>query len=266
MADFLLDDDSPDEAWLPPAGLGRGAVPRDFAVDPPEMFAPPSEMPLIPRSEWDARIEEQERLQSSLEHVRLTGDNGAPIRSLNQGSEGFCWAYSVTGTVMLARAVALQPYVRLSAHAVGCKVKNFKNEGGWCGLSAKFIREHGVPSVGHWAETSMARKYDTAETWANAAKYRITEDWVDLTRPVWGQNLTFDQVATCLLLDIPCALDYNHWGHSVCGLRLVRVEAGSYGIKIWNSWADSWGDRGMGVLRGNKAVPDGAVATRTVRA
>ena len=167
---------------------------------------------------------------------------------------------------MLARAVALAPHVRLSAHAVACKVKNFRDEGGWCGLSAKFVRENGIPTVGFWAEKSMSRTFDTAETWANAAKHKIDEDWVDLTRPVWGQNLTFDQVATCLLLGIPCALDFNHWSHSVCGLRLVRVEAGSYGIKIWTSWTDSWGDRGMGILRGTKAVPDGAVATRTVRA
>lgn len=262
----LLDDDSNNDEWQPPPGFKAGAVPRDYNVDPVEMFADPSGMPLIPRSEWDARIDEQERLQSSLEHVRLSGDNGQPIRSLDQNGQGYCWAYSVTATVMLARAAAFQPHVRLSAHAVGCKVKGFRDKGGWCGLSAKFIRENGIPSVAFWPEKSMSRSHDNAATWDDARQRIITEDWVDLTRPVWGQNLTFDQVATCLLLNVPCALDFNHWGHSVCGLRLVRVEAGSYGIKIWNSWTDGWKDRGMAVLRGQKAVPDGAVATRTTRA
>jgi hypothetical protein len=58
------------------------------------------------------------------------------------------------------------------------------------------------------------------------------------------------------------AWDFNWWGHSVGGIRLVKVEAGSYGRKIRNSWTDSWGDRGFGILRGSKAVPDGAIAVR----
>jgi hypothetical protein len=105
---------------------------------------------------------------------------------------------------------------------------------------------------------------DTPQMRQAMSKYKITDDWVDLSRPVYSRNLTFDQVATCLLNNIPCAVDFNWWSHSVCAIRLVRVEAGSYGLKIWNSWSDTWGDKGMGILRGNKALPDGAVATRTV--
>jgi hypothetical protein len=66
-----------------------------------------------------------------------------------------------------------------------------------------------------------------------------------------------------LLLNIPCAVDFNWWGHSVCAIRLVRVEAGSYGLGIDNSWTDSWETKGYGILRGQKAVPDGAIAVRT---
>jgi hypothetical protein len=82
---------------------------------------------------------------------------------------------------------------------------------------------------------------------------------VDLTRPVQGQNLTEDQIASCLLQNIPVAVDYQEWGHSICALRWVRVEPGSYSPKILNSWTDNWGDNGMAVIRKSWNV-DGAVA------
>lgn len=259
----VFDDETkgPDlDLWFAPlidgSPRGHGLVPRDLATYPPQMFDPPSGLALIPRSEWDARLDEQEREKSSLEHVR------GEIPSLDQNGQGFCWAYSTGSALTLVAALNNRPYVRLSPHAVACKIKNFRDEGGWCGLSAKFARETGFPDVTVWPEKSMSRSSDTAATWANAARRKVTEDFADLTRDVYDQNLTFDQVATCLLAGIPCMTDFNHWSHSVCAIRLVRVEAGSYGLKIWNSWADAWGERGMGILRGSKAIPDGAVAIR----
>lgn len=245
---------------------GHGLVKRNYATYPVAMFAPPSEIPLIPRSEWDARIDEQEAKQSSLEHLRLSsGPGGGHIPSLDQNGQGFCWAYSTTMCVMLLRAIMNQPYVRLSAHAVGCKVKNFRDEGGWCGLSAKFHREVGCPSVSFWQEKSMSRANDRPETWANAAGHKVVEDWVDAASPVYDQNLTVDQLASLLLSNIPCAVDYDEWGHSICALRWVRIEAGSYGPKILNSWTDQWGDRGMAVIQRGWTV-DGAVGLRTTGA
>lgn len=273
-ADRLIDDGPLDSDLVFPVSFGRGYAERDYREHPVEMFAGPSQIPLIPRNEWDARIEEQEREQSSLEHLRDRELGGQPFPSYDQNGEGYCWSYSVGGAVTLSRFANHQPTVRLSCHAVACVIKQFRDEGGWCGLSAQFARgqdpkhpdKAGYPTVEHWPEKSMSRAHNTAATWANAKQHAITEDFVDLTRPVWGQNLTFDQVATCLLLNLPCALDYNWWRHSVAGMRLVRVEADSYGIKIWNSWTDRWGNRGTSVLRGNRAVPDGAICVRVTRA
>lgn len=265
MPDLIIDDQTSNDVLFPKT-MARGYVERDYKLYPEEMFAPPSELQIYPRSEWSARIKEKNELKSNISDVRNRADNGQRMKSLDQNGQGFCWAYSVTATVMLVRAINNVPFARLSAHAVGCKVKNFRDEGGWCGLSAKFIREHGVPSVEFWKEKSMSRTNDTPETWANAAQHTITEDWVDLTRQVYDQNLTFDQLATCLLAGIPCAVDFNWWGHSVCAMDLVEVEPGSFGIRILNSWTDGWGEYGTSVLRGSKAVPNGALATRVVGA
>lgn len=252
---MLIDDSTPADVLFPP-DMGRGLVPRDYATDPPEMFAPPSEIPLIPRSEWDARIDEQERTQSSLEHVwRRSGE-----RHLDQNGQGFCWSYSTAHAIMLSRMANNQPRARLSAHAVACKIKGFRDEGGWCGLSAKFARETGYPTVDVWPEQSMSRAHDNAATWENAALHKVTEDFVDLTaRHYYYQNLTFDQVASCLLLNLPCPTDWNFWHHSVCAVRLVRVEAGSYAIRILNQWK-GWGDDGFATLRGK--TPDSALCIR----
>lgn len=260
----LVDDNAP-AYILFPNNYARGYVQRDFSITPPDTFAPPSDMQEIPESEWDARFDEQEQQGSSLQHIRMrSGPNGGHIPSLDQNGQGYCWAYSSTMAVMLARAAAGLPYKRLSAHGVACKVKGFRDEGGWCGLSAKFIRETGVPDIGAWPEKSMSRSNDRPETWANAAKYKTTEEWVDLALQPYDQNLTLSQLATSLFNNCPSPVDFSWWGHSVCGTRWVRVERGSWGLLILNSWTDNWGEKGFQVLRGDKMKPMGALSIRTV--
>ena len=111
----------------------------------------------------------------------------------------------------------------------------------------------------------MSRQYDKPETWANAKEHVVTEDWMDLSSAAYDRNLTVDQLATCLLLNIPCAIDYDEWGHSICAIRWVKIEAGSYGPKILNSWTDEWGDHGMAVIQKGWTV-DGAIGYRTSKA
>lgn len=274
---------------------GHGLVPRDYSIYPAAMFDPPDQMPLIPQGEWAERIREKTAKKSWLRDIRDTGMAGQQIPSLDQNGQGYCWAYSTTSAVMLLRALMNLPYVRLSAHAIACKIKGFRDEGGWCGLSAKYHREVGCPSVAFWPEKSMSRAHDKPETWDNAKLHKVTEEWVDLSSSVYDQNLTWAQNVSCLLSNIPCANDFNHWSHSVCSCFLVngndhrdttRAESGKLmtgievarfwgldnpvtagiGNGIWNSWTDGWGDDGMGVLTGNKAIPNGAVALRATGA
>lgn len=262
---LVIDDEFKDNDILFPSGVGRGYVPRDFSQSPPSMFSPPSDIPLVPEHEWESAIKEQESKKSSLSHLWQEYENKHnTILHLDQNGQGFCWSYSTHHTIMATYIRENEPCPRLSAHAVACKIMNFQDRGGWCGLSAEFIRENGCLTVDEWKEQSMSRAYDTKENWERAKKRRIVEDFVDLSAPhYYYQKLTFAQVVSCLLLNNPCALDFDWWGHSVCGLRAVVVERGSIGIEIVNSWK-LWGDKGRAVLRGSKAYPNSAICTRLV--
>ena len=259
----IIDLDSPEgRAYANPRRAKKGYVPRDYRKHPESMFAPPSEMPLIDKSEWDARYDEQEALQSSLEHVYLSGPGGKPAYELlDQNGHGYCWGYSTVQSMMILRLKENQPFVRLNPHSVCAIIKRGRDEGGWCGLSAEFLQQHGVASEEHWPRHSRSLSNDTPACRANMALHKAAEDWVDLTRQVYDRNLTTLQVATCGFNAVPTAQDFNHWSHSVCGIRWVRIEAGSWGPLILNSWK-GWGRYGLGVLRGSKATCDGAVALR----
>jgi len=243
-------------------GMARGYDPD--SVDPSiyGMMAPPSEIALIPRSEWSARIKEKERTESNLSHILRR----AGIPSTDQGSWGYCWAYSTVGCVQAIRAFNGQKHIPLNPHSVAATIKKGRNEGGWCGLSCRFLMEHGVAPMGdgdgEWPEKSGAYKTHEPRCRERMKQFLVTEGWVDLRLSDYDQEMTFDQVASCLLSNIPCALDFNWWGHSVMGCDLVEVSANQFGIRIRNSWTDAWGDKGFSVLTGNKARPNGAVGLR----
>jgi len=274
MMDFyknipIIDVDHPtgeETDMLHPKDVGFGLVPRDYSVDPEMMFESPDKMVLIPESEWDARFDEQEELKSSLEHIYLSGPNGEPaFLNLDQNGDGYCWNYSIGSSMMLDRLARNLPMVRFNPHAGAAIMKNGRNEGGWCGLGAKFAREHGMAiegtGAGRWPGHSRDIRLDTPQLRTEMAKYKIEEEWVDLTRSVYDQNLTRAQVATGGFLNIPGPGDYSWWRHSVARLRWVRIERGSWGQLILNSWP-RWGRHGLGVLRGSQATPNGALAIR----
>lgn len=269
--DFIINDsDRPDGK--------RGLIPRNYSINPLGSYegsrlfdALNDELPLTPFSEMPDIIADKVANKSQLSDIRNRGDNGRPIKSLDQNGQGFCWMYSGTMAVMLLRAKANMPHVRLSAHAGACIIKNFRDQGGWGAQGLDRLRSHGQPSIEFWPEKSMSRSHDKPATWENAALHKVSEGFIDLDAAQYDRNLSFQQVLTCLLCNIPVIADFNHWGHSVCLMDAVDVhpnkpatDPGRYGVRLINSWTDNWGTNGTGVLTDRKAVPDGATAPRSV--
>jgi len=251
MSDFIITD------FTPPAGRGRGLETRDYSKNPVGYNSKPFDIPLIPESQWQGLLDKQKAAKAQLHNIRDTGNNGGRIPSTDQMQTNFCWAHSSTGAVMLLRARQNEPFVPLSATAIACKIKNFRNVGGWGAESLEYIAEHGVPSLTYWPQGNegIKKHYDSPTTWENAAKHKVTE-WMDM------QPRSKAQLVTCLLLNIPVVSDFSWWGHSVVTLSLMSLNP--FRTLIWNSWGDAWGDNGTGILEGSKAIPDGMIAPRSI--
>lgn len=266
--------------------MSRGLVPRDYTTHPVGCYArgyafgmrAVDDVPLIPMEEWPERIAEREAKRSQISDVRLTANGGRPIPSLDQDGYGYCWTHSATMALILLRALAGLAYVRLSAFAIACIIKNYQDQGGWGAAALDFLvngftrggRHYlGVPSVDFWPEKSTSRANDNEQTWSNALLHTVTEGFIDVEAAAYDRQLSAQQVGSCSLANLPVIGDFNWWGHSVCIMDIVDVypdrsarDIRRYGTRIINSWKDAWGVLGTGVLKDSQAFPDGATCPR----
>ncbi len=256
-----IHDTSHPDLELPPPGCTTGLIPRDYSTHPighyksiPPFFG----IPMMTDDEIQAAIVRKNAEKSWLSDLRDVGMFGSPIPSRDQNGKGYCWAHSSVSANLLIRARDNQPYADLSAYAIACIIKGYRDEGGWGAESVDWQVANGVPTSKTWPQQSMSRSNDNAAMRAEAALYKPVGVWADM-QPNDNRAL-----ATCLCKDDPVVVDFNWWSHSVCACRLVSWNPLS--IWIWNSWGDSWSNNGMGVLSGSKASPDGQVALVTVRA
>lgn len=262
----IIDEQTPDSFVFDP-NHARGAEPRDYAVQPAEMMAAPSEFNLPKPNEWDGYNEKLVKEEATLQHVILRARAAGRFKDCYQNGDPFCWSHSTAHGIMTSREVANQPPVKLSAYMLACisDDRGYQNRGGWSALSAMYAERVGICPDALWPEGKKSRALDTQAMRTEAAKYKITEPMVDLTREVYFRNLPFETVVGCLLTGRPVMVDFNWWSHAVLAVRAVKIEANSWGIMILNSWGLNWGEQGFGILRGSRARPDGAVAVNTVR-
>lgn len=263
--EFVIDENNWTEHVRPIVDghqVRSGYVKRDSNLYPQGIYgsAMAFDMPLIPRDQWSERIKEMEATKTRLSDVY----KAAGYIAKDQNGQGYCWAYSVTACVQAIRAASNMPFEVLSAHSVACKIKNFKDQGGWGALALDFITENGIVPESLWPAKSMSRSYDTQSNWDEARKYRVAEGWQDMDLAVYDRNLTFEQTMTCLLNRIPVVGDFDWWGHSVCLMDPVETSPGQFGERGINSWTENWGDKGWFVLKGSKAQLNGGVAPRVV--
>ena len=261
--EIVIDDGTPDsvveELCRTPPGLStglelaRGA--GEYAYG--DVAAPfPREL-LIPRSEWQARIQEMEerrtRVSDQVEQA------GLPCK--NQANTNYCWINSPVHCIEIKRVLQNQEMVILSPASAGGPITGYRNVGGWGRTGLEYLVQYGCVPVDRWPANAIDRRYNTAENRQLAMKYRVVE-WFEI-RP---RNI--DEMMSCLLRRIPISVGLNWWRHQVTYYDPVWV-SGQPGIRHRNSWGMSWPQAGAGgyaILQGSRMLPDDAVAPATVLA
>jgi len=237
-----------------PHGYSTGLIPRDYGLHPVGYYAMATEFPeseLVPESEWGARLANNRDTKSGLLDLREA--NYDVLRSLDQDGLGLCWAFSSTKAVMYCRVLMNAVPIRLSAWWVAGIIKNWRDEGGWGAASLEQIAGAGVPAESFCP--SYKSSYNTPECRANAALHRVTEWWDGAQDPNKAQK----QLVSMLLKRIPCVVDLNDMGHSMCAIDIGRLSP--LEIIYDNSWGDQ-GEKGLYRGTGARARPDGLVIPR----
>lgn len=280
-----------------PPDQSRGQEPRDYSRHPHgAAWRGASPFPAgmkIPRDQWDQRIEEKERKKLNLsDRMRAAG-----LPCKDQNGTNYCWINAPVhcSEIRLVQANQLDPItgkpLSLSPASNGCKIKNFRNQGGWGQEGLEHMIERGTVPTRLWPDNAQRKEFDTEEAWKEAAKYIVLE-WWDL------KPRSFDECASCWLQDTPTADGHNWWSHEVTGYDLVKIAnsiinkslrdfrdmlkrkgmvlpreelaareelmASKYGCRKRNSWGMGYGDDGFFILGESKANPDDCCCPRVL--
>lgn len=205
--------------------------------------------PTYPRSEWKERIEERARKRYILSEIVRK----RKVPTSNQDSTNYCWTYGVVTAINCMRAWRNMPYVEFSRESVAAPLKNYRNNGGWGEQALQRIAEVGIMTQDLWPRYYYRNsQYNTTTNLEVAGNYKVEEFYVLPDR-------SFSHLISALLDDYAVAVGYNWWSHEVCAIDPIVLGSNSFGVRIWNSWGDSYGDGGMAVLTENRATPDDAV-------
>lgn len=237
-----------------PPGFSTGLVPRDYTTHPVGCMAFAPEFPdgeLIDEAEWPERLAENRANKAGL--LDLREDNYEVLKSLDQDGLGLCWAFSTTKAAMYLRVLMNATPLRLSAWYVAGRIKGWRDEGGWGAASLEFVVKNGVPAESFCP--SYRSSFDTAETRANAALHKVTEWWDGSDNPAKATK----QLVSMLLKRVPCVVDLNDMGHSMCAIDIGGLNP--LEIIYDNSWGPQ-DEKGLYRGRGARARPDGLVIPR----
>lgn len=248
----VLDDFADNDLLFPPShgrGLDTGAPGYGSVAGYAGVAEPfPAEL-LIPESEWQARIEEQDARRASPWH--LAYERG-PVTIKDQGQLPYCWIFATTTDLEIVRAAHNLPHVELSPASAGSWITGFRRRGGFGREAIEGLGETGAVPVSEWPQAAVDRRFDTAENRALAARYKAAE---------WYYVESWPQAVSCLLRGLPVSAGYNWWAHQVCLVRLGVID-GEVCPLLANSWSPAWGEKGFGWLQGRRKYPDDAVACR----
>ena len=252
---FIINDSTPTDKLFHPSmarGLDLSARPNKGGYAHSAVAEPFPSSLLIPRSEWQARIQEMKVRKSRIIDVC----DQAGLYAKDQMQTNFCWCNAPVHAAEVLRVVQGQNAVVLSAASVGGPIKGYWNVGGWGNEALQYIVANGIVPADRWPNTAINRKYHTADNVNLAMNFRVVEWW-----ELEPGNL--DQHVSCILRGFPVAVGLAWWGHEVLDTFLDWID-GDVAVGFDNSWGRAWGENGRGVRQGRKILADDAVVPRTV--
>jgi hypothetical protein len=253
--EIIINDTEGLQHCVPPDDYGTGLSLPFFRVQDRHYEGAAEPFPeelLIPESDWQGMIQEQEERKSRLSDI--VNQAGLPCK--DQNGTNYCWINAPVHCIEIMRLLQNQETVILSPASAGAPIKGFRNVGGWGLEGLRYLQDNGCCPVEKWPANAIDRKYYTEENKALARYYRQLEWWE--LRP---RNTK--QLVSCLLRRIPVAVGLNWWGHEVTYYEPVWLD-GTVAIRQRNSWGLGWGTQGYGILQGSRFPADDAVAARTV--
>lgn len=229
-------------------------TPRDMSKTPMQGF---QAAPLLKLRPFDDK-ETKERIREREAKKQTNRDflDYYKVAVKNQIRTNYCWIFAPVELLEASRVFQGQPHVSLSPASAGCKIKNFRNVGGY-GLEAiEFLGQEGCAPTKLWPDAEINRAYDNSASDAARKSFKCDE---------YGQLVTgdLDQLNAWLLLFGPVAVGLNWWGHEVMILDVTLDKRGNYAYLFRNSWGN-WGDNGHGVLVPSKARGDYVVVRSSV--
>lgn len=214
-------------------------------------------MKLIPRSAWPDLIAQKEREKSWLEDVT---DGIVPCEDQNPLS--YCWVFCATEAFMQLRGLQGNPVIMVSAVSVGGPLKNWRNVGGLPEDAVKrFVSTGACRESLTSGRTSLdPNSWDPA--WKDDCKNFKVLEFDDGTIP----NYVFDAQMTFTLLGRPHTVEFDWWGHAICGgFRAFDLGKGKYALKFRNNWGN-WGDKGVNGGTGYVTMEEGKGTSSAVYA
>jgi hypothetical protein len=217
-------------------------------------------IPTIPRDEWQKLIAEKDTNQSWLRNINdLMG-----VRCKDQNGLGYCHAYGTVSAGETATAVAGEPYEERAPESIGGVVTNWRNDGAYPEDDLEVLCKRGACRQIYLDKANSIKHNKWHSGWEEDALSWTAIEVFDL-----NPSNIFNELMTCILLNIPTSVWYNWWGHHVQGPLQAKYEDGKYWLLNRNSWGRDYGDNGyfwMSEGRGKGlATPDGAFGIRVMK-
>lgn len=236
---FPVVSENADAKLVAPKGCGRGYERRDFKNFPINCmpFSRPSTINRLSTQEIKELIQEKTANKTWL--TDLADRVGSKVK--NQSRSSYCWIHApVRGMELNLVHMGGKP-LTLSAFYAGSRIKSGRNEGGWGLQGIKFLHDNGTCREDLWPPMQF-RGTVTAEIKANAELHQIRlyeEFEPDDYEGIWSS----------VVQDQPVTVGIPAWGHEVL-LTFLVLNGANIAEGFDNSWGQSYGKNGRGVLAG----------------